>query len=511
MNIKDKNYLRLQFWNKIYEKNGLEFQSFFENIMIKVIPGFQKIRPYGNKGDSGNDGYIPDKGIYYQVYSPKTPNAKDTDAVKKLKSDFKKLKDNWDDIKKIRQFYFVFNDKKSGSSIIIEKALKDLQSENKEIKFELFSANNLEEVFFKLQKADMLALGFDVDSTKSVQIALLYLDKIKIDIDKHNFTYAEKALENYKEIISTLRNEELLLEFELLEAMVFSKLEKIREAKEKYESICIRYPTDPRAFLYLAEMFLNIDDYKRNKEYIKKAELISPEFWLVTLQKYIRSLRLSEFDIVNDIDEMKFPEDPGKKSSFYRICSLLFEFAGDFKQADCLIEKAIKCCPHRIDNYFVKYTIMEHRTFKQDHRTKKFINDIEKLHKEILLLQKKCEENGYTSPRDQLRINWGLINIFKVKYNVQEITRLIVDSFDLILNCYFDQFIDEILINMLQFVEMPSADFNRLLSYLKQSDKRISQKLANKLFLEFYLLGSLNKEGRDFFTEEKNKEKYLSL
>jgi len=45
----DKNYLTLQFKNKIHSKSGIEFQSFFENIMEKAFPDFQKIKPCGNK------------------------------------------------------------------------------------------------------------------------------------------------------------------------------------------------------------------------------------------------------------------------------------------------------------------------------------------------------------------------------------------------------------------------------------------------------------------------------
>ena len=69
----DTNYLSLQFKDRIYSKNGTEFQSFFENIMEKAFSDFQKIRPYGNQGDGGNDGYRKNAGIYYQVYSPNTP------------------------------------------------------------------------------------------------------------------------------------------------------------------------------------------------------------------------------------------------------------------------------------------------------------------------------------------------------------------------------------------------------------------------------------------------------
>ena len=94
----DKNYLRLQFWNKVYQKNATEFQSFFEDIMLQAFPDFQKTRPYGKKGDAGNDGYRPDEGLYYQVNAPKNPNEKELEASKKLKNDFNRLKKNWDKI-----------------------------------------------------------------------------------------------------------------------------------------------------------------------------------------------------------------------------------------------------------------------------------------------------------------------------------------------------------------------------------------------------------------------------
>ncbi len=64
MGIIDKHYLSLQFWLRIYQTNATEFQSFFEDIMQKAFPDFQKIRPYGKVGDRGNDGYRPDAGIY---------------------------------------------------------------------------------------------------------------------------------------------------------------------------------------------------------------------------------------------------------------------------------------------------------------------------------------------------------------------------------------------------------------------------------------------------------------
>jgi hypothetical protein len=80
----DKNYIYLQFWNKIYHKNGTEFQSFFEDVMERAFPDFQKIRPYGNDGDGGNDGYIKKQGLYFQVYAPEVPAIKEAEAAKKI-------------------------------------------------------------------------------------------------------------------------------------------------------------------------------------------------------------------------------------------------------------------------------------------------------------------------------------------------------------------------------------------------------------------------------------------
>ncbi len=90
----DKNYLSLQFWNKVYQKNGIQFQTFFEEIMERT-PGFQKIKPYGSEGDKGNDGYRPAEGIYYQVHAPTEPGEKEGDAAQKFKDDFAKLKNGW--------------------------------------------------------------------------------------------------------------------------------------------------------------------------------------------------------------------------------------------------------------------------------------------------------------------------------------------------------------------------------------------------------------------------------
>ena len=68
--------------------------------MEKAFSDFQKV-PSGG-GDGGNDGWIKTIGRYYQVYAPNTPQTKDSDAAKKLKTNFRTLKENWRHISEIK-------------------------------------------------------------------------------------------------------------------------------------------------------------------------------------------------------------------------------------------------------------------------------------------------------------------------------------------------------------------------------------------------------------------------
>ena len=138
MKTLDKKFLSSQFQVKIYSKNGSEFQSFFEQIMEKAYPDFQKVRPLGRKGDAGNDGYRKHSGIYYQVYAPSTPKVNETTAAGKLKNDFQKLKAGWDEISKIKEYNFVFNDKYGGSVQLLEETITNLTAEMRTLNLNSF-------------------------------------------------------------------------------------------------------------------------------------------------------------------------------------------------------------------------------------------------------------------------------------------------------------------------------------------------------------------------------------
>jgi len=509
MEIIDKNYLMLQFRNKIYLKNGTEFQSFFESIMKKAFPDFQKIKPDGNKGDAGNDGYRKDSGIYYQVYAPNTPSIRLSEAAKKLKRDFEKLKNGWDEISKIKEYYFVFNDKYSGSIQKLEETISELEKNNPNIKFKLFLAKNLEDVFFKLDESDILNLNFDIDQRQSISNAYKHLESVKTELDRENVKLALKILGNNKDIIFSLKDERLELEYELLECRCLQKLEKVDEAKTKYENISKRYPDDPRAFLYLAEIYLNDKDFDKNKELLEKAEKIDSDYWLLKLEKLVRKNHLGEKIDIANINEQAFPDKLRIKSNFYRLYALFLEGSENRPKADSFIEKAIHLNPDRFSSYIVKLSILEKRLFskKQDPET---LKRAQELLNEIREVEDKFFEYGDIGKRNKAILNIKKLNALRILENFPEFEKISKETLELSINCYFDKQIEQIITIVLQFVSLPDDDLKQLLEYIKISKKEISDELSKTLIFQFNIRENLLSDGKKFFTEINN-QKYIDL
>lgn len=508
MNGADKNYLRTQYWLKIHQKNAAEFQVFFEEIMDKAFTGFQKIRPYGKQGDGGNDGYRPDAGIYYQVYAPKDPQEKDAAAAKKLKADFEKLMANWNEISKVKTFYFVFNDKGAGTSIEIERALAELRSANQSIEFEKFTPKDLEEIFFSLKTDQILSLGFDVDSTKAVRFAYDTLSALEVDLDRGNCKFLLRSLQSLRDTTSELNDENLLLEYEILECRILRAIEKTKEARQKYEDICLRYPKNPRPFLYLAEIHLNDGNCKKNEELLEKAQRIESTHWLLKLERLISEYQSETQIDVASIHEEEFPTDPKIKSKFYQVCSLILEKNGDQERADTFIQRAISLNPDSINNHYVKLVLSNNKMFKlfsQDADEEKLKKNASDLLIEIDVAQKQIENWGEVSLRNQARLDFLRVNAFFAQNNFYEIENMAKQSFELLIQCYFDRPIENLLISFLTLIEIPPKDFVRLLQYIKKAEKAISDDLAKMIFIQFIFEKTLFTEGKRFFVDIDKK------
>lgn len=503
----DKKYLLVQFKNKILLKNGIEFQSFFGDIIEKAISDFQRIKPSGNKGDGGNDGYIKSQGAYYQVYAPETPKVRVSEAVKKLFKDFQKLKIKWNKICQIKKYNFVFNDKYSGSVIELEDAISQLGKSDPNIEFKLFLAKDLEYMFLKLDESDILNLGFDIDSRKAISVVYEYLGKVEIELDRDNSKIALEILANSRDVIIKLNDQDLCLEYEILECRCYQKLERVNEAKEKYYFISKKYPNDPRSFLYLAEIYFLEKNFVKNNDLLEIARQIDSNHWLLKLEELLRKNHLGEKIDLENIDEKDFIDNSRIKASFCRLYALFFEESGNRKKSDYFLGKALILNPNRLDNFIAKLRIFENRMFSDQDALNKIKNSQELL-KEVEKTENSFTEFGEIGPRKKAMLNLVKISAFYLLDNYSESIKLFRETFNLILKCHFDEQIDHLLIALLMHTSLPDDYLSQLLKYLEETKIEISDQLSNELIIQFNIKDNLFIEGRKYFARNDNK-KYL--
>jgi len=99
------HYHELRFDNACHEKTGMEFQTFFEKIMVKHDPTFVAIKPSGREGDWKADGFSQNRGAVFQAYAPEEmTNAK---AASKIATDFNGAKNKWGN--KMKEWVFVWS------------------------------------------------------------------------------------------------------------------------------------------------------------------------------------------------------------------------------------------------------------------------------------------------------------------------------------------------------------------------------------------------------------------
>lgn len=165
---RDERYIaRIIAKNRILQADGQAFEDIFTTIMNYSEPGFQKIKPWGNIGDRKNDGYIPQKGIFFQVFAPEDIEKKYPAVISKLKTDFNDLVEQW---KPINEFYFVVNDKYKGINPDSAQTMTDIVKINKLQNGGFITAKDIENRLFTLADDQIEVITGSIPDPSKIKI-----------------------------------------------------------------------------------------------------------------------------------------------------------------------------------------------------------------------------------------------------------------------------------------------------------------------------------------------------
>ena len=166
MNSQEKSLARQLFQNKIFRADGQVFEDIFTAIMNYAEADFRSIKPWGNIGDRKNDGYIKNKGKFYQVYAPEDIRKSYTDAVNKLKTDFDGLKSHWNSV---NEFYFVINDKYKGVNADCEQTIQEIKEKHHLNNAGFLTAKDLENILFNLDDDQIFLITGNIPNPAAIK------------------------------------------------------------------------------------------------------------------------------------------------------------------------------------------------------------------------------------------------------------------------------------------------------------------------------------------------------
>ncbi len=147
-------WFALRFQGVMFTKRGTAFQDFFADVMEAAHPGdFERVRPYGNKGDLKCDGLLRSHGRIFQVYAPR--ETKEPEMVAKIAIDFAGAKKHWK--KEMRGWTFVHNDME-GLPPGVVKTIDGLQKRNKLVGIETWAHDRLQTVAMTVPRAKLVVM-----------------------------------------------------------------------------------------------------------------------------------------------------------------------------------------------------------------------------------------------------------------------------------------------------------------------------------------------------------------
>ena len=147
----EKVFYKDQFEIRFLRAKGNAFQSLFNELMGYAFKeDYMPCRPWGNRGDQKNDGFLKSERRLFQVYAPNEMT--ESEAIKKIDEDFNGAKKHWS--KYFDKWAFVHN-AQDGLPPHIQRMILELEKDNPGIKLDPWGYIELLEVFKKLDREDL--------------------------------------------------------------------------------------------------------------------------------------------------------------------------------------------------------------------------------------------------------------------------------------------------------------------------------------------------------------------
>lgn len=144
-------YYESKFENAYLKAKADTFQTFFEDLMTRAYKAdFMPCRPWGNRGDRKNDGFLKSERRLFQVYAPNEMTERE--AIKKIKEDFEGAKACWK--KHFDKWSFVHN-AIDGLPPHVHGIILDFERANDGVTVEPWGLEELRVVFRRLPLCDL--------------------------------------------------------------------------------------------------------------------------------------------------------------------------------------------------------------------------------------------------------------------------------------------------------------------------------------------------------------------
>lgn len=252
---------------------GKNFNDSSKVLCINTMERISRLSlPMALRG-GGNDGWVPKRGIYFQVYGPLSiiSRSKYTYAFNKLFKDFTKLQDNWSEIEPIKKYYFVINDKYERLSKNFLSSVNTLRKGQEECDIAIITASNLEDYFLSLKPSDQKAvIETNTNSEErapkivhdftEVLIGNLYLNYFpSINENLMGYSFSGRLHEALGNISQSLYLFQIPSEFEGLRNAAFEFIDRAKLLKSHFDSF------EFCEYILRSHCFVKTKSWKRNR------------------------------------------------------------------------------------------------------------------------------------------------------------------------------------------------------------------------------------------------------